>query len=92
VTAAVADVSNSDVRMLSKHPKIYLYFQEDRPESGARPKRGTISFRLMNQTEDSISIADLKKLAAKVKEIFGGEPAYLLSHHSNLGNIKLVKK
>jgi|SRR6476469_3260887 len=68
---------NSDVRMLSGHPKIYLYFQEDRPKSGARPKKGIISFRLMNQTDDSISIGDLKKLANKISEIFGKSPGYL---------------
>lgn len=68
---------NSDIKMLSKHPKIYLFFQEKRPENGARPKRGEISFRLMEETDTTLSIVGLKKLATKIKAIFGIKPPYL---------------
>jgi hypothetical protein len=68
---------NNDVKMLSKHPKVYLYFEEERSTSGARPKEGEISFRLMNKTDETISIADLKKLSNKVKEVFGNRPGYI---------------
>ena len=68
---------NDDVKMLSKHPKVYLYFEEDRPKTQTRPKEAKISFRLMNQTGDTISIADLKRLANKIKEIFGKAGGYI---------------
>jgi hypothetical protein len=68
---------NSDVKMLSGHPKIYLYFKEDRPNDGNRPKEGEISFRLMDETDASISVANVKKIAAKIKEIFGKSEGYL---------------
>jgi hypothetical protein len=67
---------NDDIKMLSKHPKIYLFFKEKRTDSGARPKQGRISFRIMNETEDTLSIAGLKKLAAKINSVFGGKPPY----------------
>jgi hypothetical protein len=77
---------NNDIKMLSKHPKIYLFFQEKRPESGARPKRGEISFRLMNETDTTLSVAGLKKLATKIKTIFGGRPSYLWTKGKRYAN------
>lgn len=67
---------NSDVRMLSKHPKLYLYFEEERSNTKIRPRDGKISIRLMNETDDTISTVKLKKIAAKIKEIFGGSSGY----------------
>lgn len=77
---------NNDVKMLSKHPKIYLFFQEDRPENGSRPKRGKISFRLMGETDDTISIAGLKKIAGKIKTIFGNRLAYIWNKGKRYAN------
>lgn len=68
---------NNDVKMLSKHPKIYLFFEEERPKSGKRPKQGQISFRLMDSSDENLSIPSLKKLATKIKTVFGGKPYYI---------------
>jgi hypothetical protein len=77
---------NNDVQMLSGHPKVYCYFEEDRPKDGSRPKRGKFSFRLMNYKDDTISLLDLKKVAGKIKEIFGKPPGYLWTKGKRYAN------
>lgn len=67
---------NSDVQMLSGHPKIYLYFEEPRERDEKNPQRGRLSFRLMSETEVSISVASIKKIASKIQEIFGKKEGY----------------
>jgi len=67
---------NSDIKMLSGHPKVYLYFQEERKDSGERPKEGEITFRLMGETDSSISVPYLKKIATKIEAIFGKREGY----------------
>ncbi|MEG4326784.1 hypothetical protein [Microcoleus sp. herbarium5] len=67
---------NSDVRMLSGHPKIYLHFEEENLKGDRRPREGTLSFRLMDETDASISISNVKKIALKIKQIFGKREGY----------------
>lgn len=67
---------NSDVKMLSGHPKIYLHFEEEKPKDHRRPKEGVLSFRLMNQTDSSIIVSDVKKIALKIKQVFGARKGY----------------
>lgn len=66
---------NSDVRMLSGHPKIYLHFEENL-KGDKRPREGTLSFRLMDETDSSISVSNVKKIALKLKQIFGKREGY----------------
>jgi hypothetical protein len=67
---------NNDVQMLSGHPKIYLYFEEPREKDEKNPQRGRLSFRLMSETETSISVANIKKIASKIQEVFGKKEGY----------------
>jgi hypothetical protein len=77
---------NNDVQMLSGHPKVYCYFEEDRRKDGSRPRRGRFCFRLMNYKDDTISIADLKKIGGKIKEVFGKPPGYLWTKGKRYAN------
>lgn len=73
----------SDISQLSKHPYISLHFRED-PKSGrdGTPLQSEISFRLMDQQEyegllpgaSTISIADIKRYAKSVAQIFNSNP------------------
>lgn len=67
---------NSDVRMLSGHPKIYLHFEEDKLRAGRKPREGMLSFRLMDETDASISVSNVKRIAQKIKQIFGKREGY----------------
>lgn len=53
-------------------PQIQLYFEEDinDVDAGFAPVTGEISFRLMNESEESISLADARTLANKIKSTF----------------------
>jgi hypothetical protein len=54
-------------------PQIQLYFQEDEQdiEEGYAPVTGEISFRLMNQTPETLSEGEIHTYANKVKAAFG---------------------
>lgn len=54
-------------------PQLYTYFVEDESEvePGYDPIRSTISMRLMDRTELSLSRADLNKYTTKINEVFG---------------------
>lgn len=54
-------------------PQICLFFKEraDEVELGYRPLTAEIKFRLMDETEDTITEAKLKTLANKIKTEFG---------------------
>lgn len=67
---------NSDVTMLSGHPKIYLHFEEEKPKGDRRPKEGMLSFRLMDETDSSITVSNVKKIALKIGQIFGKKEGY----------------
>ena len=56
------------------HPKIVLYFEEDRAdvEDGYAPVKGTIGFRIMDKQAD-ITKADLKAIATRIKTQFNTE-------------------
>ena len=59
-------------------PHITLYFREDAQDVDPefQPLRVQISFRLMNETETTITKAELTTLANKIKTEFGGVNAY----------------
>lgn len=54
-------------------PQLYIYFVEDEAdvEIGYKPIASEISMRLMNQTESSLSRADLNQYTTKIQNIFG---------------------
>lgn len=54
-------------------PQVHLYFLEDYQdvEAGYSPVSGEISFRLMNETEQSLTEADLRTLGNKINTLFG---------------------
>ncbi|MEG4273804.1 MULTISPECIES: hypothetical protein [unclassified Microcoleus] len=54
-------------------PQLYIYFVEDEAdvETGYKPIASEISMRLMNQTESSLSRADLNQYTAKIQSVFG---------------------
>ena len=68
-------------------PKVILYFEQDtnfRPTGtqsttphGRRRKRGTIGFRLMNETPASFTEGNQKAIANKIKEIFGANGGFV---------------
>ncbi|WLT39556.1 hypothetical protein NON20_08765 [Synechocystis sp. B12] len=59
-------------------PQVCLYFREDLQdvEPGFYPLRAEIKFRLMEETETTISKAELTQLANKIKSTLGGENRY----------------
>jgi len=59
-------------------PQVCLYFYEDLSdvESGYQPIRSQITFRLMGETETSISKTELTTLATKIKNEFGQNNGY----------------
>jgi hypothetical protein len=59
-------------------PQIQLTFQEDWQlvESGYAPIQGIISFRLMKERSETITEAELRSLASKIKAKFGGTTRY----------------
>lgn len=67
-------------------PQIRIYFQQDsdfRPGTnqpkgrGQRRKNGRQAFRLMNETSETISKAELTNIANKIKQIFGANNGYV---------------
>jgi hypothetical protein len=59
-------------------PQVFLYFKEDEEDVDPdyQPLRALISFRLMNDTELTVSNAELTTLANKVKSEFGTNNGY----------------
>ncbi|NEQ20655.1 MAG: hypothetical protein F6K28_15730 [Microcoleus sp. SIO2G3] len=53
-------------------PQIQLYFQEDAAdvEEGFSPVTGEISFRLMNETAQSLSTSELRSMATRIRSSF----------------------
>lgn len=75
------------------HPLIKLHFKQDtdfvagtKSESykGRNRRRGEISFRLMNETTESISKGELTNIANKIKEVFGSNGGYVWSKGKEL--------
>jgi hypothetical protein len=60
------------------HPQVSLYFREDLEdvEEGYKPIDAVISFRLMNETSQSLSPANAETLARRLYSIFGGATPY----------------
>lgn len=54
------------------HPQIKLYFQEenDGVEEGYKPIRTEITFRLMNETEKTITPVDARRIAQRIRTNF----------------------
>lgn len=76
---AVYGIPCSDFDQTRKYrPQITLYFQEDddEVEGGYSPVRGEINFRLMSETSETISRAELVRLGQKIKTEFGGAGGY----------------
>ncbi|MBE9193251.1 hypothetical protein IQ230_23475 [Gloeocapsopsis crepidinum LEGE 06123] len=70
------------------HPLIILHFREDsdfRPGTnqpkgrGQNRTKGEVSFRLMSETTETISEAELTNLGTRIKQIFGANGGYLWS-------------
>lgn len=60
-------------------PQIQLYFQEDHTdvEPGYAPVTGEISFRLMNETNETLSEAEARTIANKVDTLFNSGNAFV---------------
>jgi hypothetical protein len=61
------------------HPQIHLYFEEKSTEAAAgyTPLRSQVSFRLMNETTDTLTKAEAIVLANKIKTLFyAGTPFF----------------
>jgi hypothetical protein len=60
-------------------PQIMLYFREDERdvEADYQPITGEISFRLMSQTETTLTTAYLTQLAQRIKQEFGQSRGYI---------------
>jgi hypothetical protein len=64
----------------AKHkPQISLYFKEDRDDvdPGESPVTGEISIRLTNETESSLTNAEVTSYANKIKSLFGSANGFL---------------
>ncbi len=68
------------------HPHIKLYFKQDsdfnprveQPKGrGQNRKRGTLTFRIMNETTETISKGELTNIANRIKSIFGDNGGYV---------------
>lgn len=59
-------------------PQIYLHFKEplDEVEAGFHPLEARITFRLMNETETSLTTTELTSLANRIKQEFGANFGY----------------
>jgi hypothetical protein len=62
------------VKLRQHQPKIKLFFLEDinDVEPGYSRLDGTISFRLMSETSETLSKTDLERYGNKIKSLFGG--------------------
>lgn len=67
-------------------PIVTLYFQQDREAvaPGYSPLRAEISFRLMNETEETLTQANLKNLALKIKNEFALNRGYTFNKGKNI--------
>lgn len=74
-------------------PLIILHFTEkssfvpgtNQPKGqGQNRKTGKISFRLMNETTETISEGNLRALGTKIKQVFGGQTPYIWSKGKEL--------
>lgn len=75
------------------HPLISLHFIEkstfrpgtNQPKGqGQNRTKGRLTFRLMDETTETISEANLKALGIKIKEVFGGQTPYIWSKGKEL--------
>jgi hypothetical protein len=60
-------------------PQIMLFFQEKLSdiEPGYSPLRGEITFRLMNEESETITRAEVERLANKIKSLFAGSTPFV---------------
>lgn len=75
-------------------PKICLYFEQDTDfkatgtrstkAHGRRRRRGTISFRLMNETPATFSQGNQRSIAQKIKDVFGANGGYIWNKGKDL--------
>lgn len=72
------------------HPQVSLYFREDLEdvEEGYKPIDAVISFRLMNETSQTLSPSNAQTLALKINSLFGGRTPY----RWRKGRVKLMYK
>lgn len=63
-----------------------MYFQQDRASvsPGYSPIRAELSFRLMNETEDTLTQANLQTLATKIKNEFALNRGYTFNKGKNI--------
>lgn len=68
------------------HPHIRLHFKQDtnfvpgkqtNTYQGRRRKTGLLTFRMMDETSETISNAELSNIARKIKNIFGANNGYV---------------
>jgi len=74
-------VANFDEYTLEQRPQVLLFFEEDLsdvPDGYARIQ-AEINFRLMNETSETITEANAKSLANKIKLVFGSIPTWYYS-------------
>jgi hypothetical protein len=59
-------------------PQIVLHFYEDADEveAGFQPIRSEISFRLVNETSETVSVTQARALATKINTLFGSASGY----------------
>ena len=69
-------------------PVVNLYFQQDKDAipTGYSPIRAEISFRLMNETEETLTTANLKALALKIKSEFALNQGYTFNKGKNIAH------
>lgn len=69
-------------------PQVTLHFSQNPLETtgGTRPISGQVSFRLMNETSKSITVATVQALATKIKQVFGVGTPYKWSKGKELVN------
>lgn len=70
----IGETTKSSSVLRSGHPKILLYFEEDRAdvETGYAPVKGRIGFRVMNKQAD-ITESELRAIATRIKTQFNTE-------------------
>lgn len=71
---------------MSGRPEVQLVFRQDSDFKkgtnqpgyhGRNRRKGQISFRLMNETSETLSKAELTRIGARIKELFGANNGYI---------------
>jgi hypothetical protein len=70
------------------HPQIHLYFEEKYTEAdrGYSPLRSQISFRLMNETTDTLTKSEATALGTKIKSLFNSGSAFFWKRGKELAS------